>query len=314
MLEMPAMDDWRVRARLGVKWLEAPGLAAMPWLIHAFSTRLAQDGERLSRNFDLSLPTAVKGRTLLANRDKFLQALGAADFELAALRQIHSDRILEAVAVNGQPSFRPPGFPESQAEAGECQGDALVTNQAGILVSVRTADCTPILLVDVKRRVIAAVHAGWRGTLKRIVEKTVGEMRRVFNSRPEDMVAAIGPAIQGCCYQVGPEVVSAFSGAFPNARDFIERPRVPVEDALKPAPPSFLSPYPPGHEPGPEAAFRLNLPAAARHQLEATGVPHQSILVSGACTACQNDWFFSFRKEGERAGRMMAVIGIRSLA
>src|SRR5262249_40487911 len=110
-------------------------------------------------------------------------------------------------------------------------GDALLTNQPGILLSVRTADCVPILFVDPARHVIAAVHAGWRGSLQRIAEKTVGEMRRALHSQPEELLAAIGPSIRACCYEVGQEVVEAFGGRFTRCEDYFKLKEPPASDA-----------------------------------------------------------------------------------
>ncbi|MGH9433775.1 MAG: peptidoglycan editing factor PgeF [Terriglobia bacterium] len=306
------MEGFRIKQRGGVLWLESPAFAAVPWLVHGFSTRLDGHPGHENRDFNLGIADGAEGEPVRSNRQKFMRTIGAEDFDLAAVHQIHSDKIFEVgAAQDGRLAYVPPGCPESNAMPEECQADALVTQQTGILLSILTADCMPILLADVKKRAVAAVHAGWRGALNRIVEKTAGQMRRVFGSRPQDILAAVGPSIGVCCYQVGSEVVDAFSGAFANADDFIERPAVMLHDALRPPSASSLSRFPPGHDPGPEAAFKLNLVAVARRQLEAVGVPRQSIAISVECTSCQNDRFFSYRKEGSRAGRMMAVIGIR---
>ena len=306
------INAFRVHNRDGIEWLESPPLASIPWLVHAFSTRIAAGNGAKHRDFNLGMPEGPTARALQANREKFTRAIGAADFEVAAIRQIHSDKVFEVGATeDGRLTFGAPGALQPTAMPDASQGDGLVTQRPGVLLSVRTADCMPILLADVEKRVVAAVHAGWRGALGRIAEKTVGEMRRVFGSQPEDILAAIGPSIGLCCYQVGPEVVDAFSGAFVNADAFIERPTALADAPSEPPSPSFLSRFPPGHAPGPESAFKLDLAAVARHQLEAAGVRPKNILISGACTSCQNERFFSYRKEGSRAGRMMAVIGIR---
>ena len=93
-------------------------------------------------------------------------------------------------------------------------GDGLITNAPGLLLAIKTADCVPVLVVDIKRRVVAAFHAGWRGTVARIVEKGVGEMRHQFGSLPRDLRAAIGPCIRRCCYRVGHEVRAEFESQF----------------------------------------------------------------------------------------------------
>src|SRR5207245_6865585 len=131
-------------------------------------------------------------------RRRFHYALGASDLQLISLKQIHSAVIHLFNAAPHQP----------------CKGDASATNRPGLLLAVQTADCVPILLVDPKNRAVAAVHAGWRGTLARIVEKAIGRMQMQFGSQSADLLAAIGPAISGCCYEVGTEVAAAFSGQF----------------------------------------------------------------------------------------------------
>lgn len=188
-----------------------------------------------------------------------------------------------------------------------------MTAQPGILLSVRVADCLPVLLVDPRHRVVAAVHGGWRGLLLRVVEKTVGVMQALFNTDPADVRAVFGPSIRVCCYAVGEDVVEAYRGAFVEAEEFFQRP--PVEDSSRALreryPLLFLSGNPPGHGKPAGPAAHLDLVRVAREQLRAAGVRRENVWVSEFCTACRGDLFFSYRREGARAGRLMAVIGIR---
>ncbi len=189
---------------------------------------------------------------------------------------------------------------------GGVRGDALVASRPGELVGVKTADCLPVLVVDKRKRVVAAVHAGWRGMAKRIVEKTVGEMRRHYGCEPRDLRAAVGPGIRVCCYEVGPEVLGEFASQFVDADRFC-RP-----DAANPA----LIMLPRQHLTGGHALMRnlesdrgrVDLAEAARAQLEKAGVGE--IADSGHCTACDLKRFYSYRREKEAAGRMVAVIGL----
>jgi YfiH family protein len=196
-------------------------------------------------------------------------------------------------------------------------GDALLTDEPGILLSIRTADCLPILLVDPQRRAIAAVHAGWRGALARIAEKAVGDMRREFCSRPDDLIAVIGPSIRKCCYEVQQDVVDAFEGRFApsgfrqDLEFFSEAPSSPGSSPSGLPIPGFLASGPPGHRPLRTKPIHLDLVAVARYQLAGAGVPLAQVHVAEFCTACRTDLFFSHRKEGSLAGRMMAVVGIR---
>jgi YfiH family protein len=184
-----------------------------------------------------------------------------------------------------------------------------MTDKPGILLAVQTADCIPVLVADRKRRVVAAFHAGWRGTVKRIVETGVGRMRLEFGSRPEDMIAAIGPGVGTCCYAVGEEVFSEFESQFLYGRDLFHE--VYSADVVRQKYPMlFLTQRAPGHSPiGP--SLHLDLVEANRRQLLDAGVKPRSIKIVGGCTSCEPALFFSHRASQGHAGRMMAVIGIR---
>jgi YfiH family protein len=227
---------------------------------------------------------------VLSNRKRFLEALGAEDFALVPLRQIHSD-VIHAFGT---------------APAEPCRGDASITDTPGLLLAVQTADCVPILLADPARRVVAAVHAGWRGTLRRIVMKTIGRMQMNYGTKPGNLLAALGPAIGGCCYEVGTEVAQAFSAQFANAAEWFDELRTGEE----PNPLQWLSMAPPGHNPPPKKV-RLDLRAANRWQLTKAGVKPVNIAVSDLCTACRTDLLFSYRREGPQSGRLIGVIGIK---
>jgi YfiH family protein len=282
---------WSHKTRRGIRILQAPALAKLPWLVHGFSTRQGGvsklDGKRV---LNLGFTEWDARDNVKENRRRLQAAVGAQDFKLVSLLQFHSDAILHFESAPTEPA----------------RADGSVTKSAGLLLAVQTADCVPILLVDPKNRAVAAVHAGWRGTLARIVEKAIGRMQMQFGSRAADLLAAIGPAIGGCCYEVGTEVAAAFSGQFPNAAEFFDELRTGDE----PNPLQWLNMMPPGHQPPPKKVL-LDLPKANRSQLEAAGVPAGNIFVSDLCTGCRRDLLFSYRKEGAQSGRMMAVIGIR---
>jgi YfiH family protein len=190
------------------------------------------------------------------------------------------------------------------------RGDALATRTPGLLLGVQAADCVPILLADARNHAVAAIHAGWRGTLARIAVKTLGRMRMEFGTRPRDVVAAVGPAIGRCCYNVGPEVAQAFAMQFPHAAEWFDGPFDQLENGQEPLWLPWLTMMPPGHVP-PPPRVKLDLRAANRWQLLAAGVPKAQIAVSDLCTSCQTDLLFSYRHEGAKTGRMMAVIGLR---
>jgi len=188
-------------------------------------------------------------------------------------------------------------------------GDGLITNTPGLLLAILTADCLPIILVDKKNRAVGAFHAGWRGTVKRIVEKGVGEMQRYFGSDPRNMIAAIGPGVQACCYQVGEEVRQKFEAQFSYATELFREVKEsdPVREKY---PMLFLTARAPGHSELPVNLF-LNLVEANRRQLIDAGVPAKNIDASSPCTACHTDLLFSHRAEKGVTGRSMAVVGVR---
>jgi YfiH family protein len=278
--------------------LQSDSLAKIPWLIHGFSTRLGGFSRVYGGNsLNLGFTKEDSRLTVERNRAAFLQTLSAINhsqpWPLVTLRQIHST-IIHCVS----------GLPPIQLA-----GDGLITRTPGLLLGIQAADCIPVILADRKRKAVGVFHAGWRGTLKRIVEKGVGEMRRWFGTLPRDILAAIGPGVGGCCYQVGDEVRQDFESQFVYAADLFRETREsdPVREKY---PMLFLSARAPGHSDLPKKTF-LDLPEANRRQLLAIGVPAKHISVSPFCTACRVDLLFSHRAEKGMTGRMMAVAGIR---
>ena len=276
----------------GVGVVELAPFNNLPWLVHGFSTRaggssIVDSGQRV---LNLGFTDWDTREAVAKNREAFRAALGASALALVPLKQFHSSLI----------RF----FPSARNEP--CKGDASLTNQPGLLLAVQTADCVPILLVDAKKRAVAAIHAGWRGTLARIAEKTVGQMRMRFGCKPSDLLAAMGPSIGGCCYEVGPELVCKFTAQFADAEPWFDELRTGEE----PNPLQWLNMMPPGHQPPPKNV-RFDLRKANRAQLLAAGLADKNIYTSDLCTGCSGDLFFSYRKQRASSGRMMAVAGIR---
>jgi YfiH family protein len=287
----PASKGWIEQQAGSLRILQASRLTEIPWLIHGFSTR-GGGASDLSGEKVLNLGFAEwdSKENVLENRRRFQSALGADDLTLCGLSQIHSDvvQLFE------------------QLPSAACRGDASTTDRPGLLLAVQTADCVPILLADPKNRAVAAVHAGWRGTLQRIVTKVIGKMQMQFGTRSTDLLAAIGPSIGGCCYEVGTEVASEFRAQFANASEWFDELRTGDE----PNPLQWLNMQPPGHQPPPKNVL-LDLRKANRAQLLEAGVPARNIFVSDLCTACRCDLLFSYRKERGATGRLLAAIGIR---
>jgi len=307
-------------------------LSHLPWLVHAFSLRYvrADSGDTSrprAREFNLGFTPGASRSEVKRNRRRFIRALDGCMVP-ASVHQIHSAAVwqvrrrrdseahhLEAPDAGASlPEYRPAGSlrPDDSRGQAERAGDALMTSEPGILLTIRTADCLPVLLVDKRLRAIAAIHAGWRGALARVIEKTVGEMRRAFGSRPADLLAVLGPAIGRCCYEVGDEVVDAFHGQFKESDSFFHKPVSGAEPQRSELRYELLfhTQAPPGHRREPHG-LHLDLAAVARAQLLAAGLNPSVIHASDYCTVCRPDLFFSHRRDSERAGRMMAGIGIK---
>jgi len=300
-------------SRGGLGWLEAVRLSKLPWLVHAFSTRRGGHSQAPCAGLNLGFTESDERARVEQNRRRFLDQLGAKDFALASVRQVHSSHSLVVTRDReDRLAYQWPGGEVCTPEANQLPaGDGLMTSAPGILLTIRIADCLPLLLVDPTRRVVAAVHAGWRGALARIIEKAVGDMRRAFGSDPQELIAALGPSIRACCYEVGEEVVEAFHGGFADADRFFQPPANRPEAAVDRRAILFESAYPPGHAPEHVPAARLDLTAVTRHQLSTAGVRSANILAADYCTACRTDLFFSHRREGGSTGRQAAAIGIR---
>lgn len=301
----------------GVQWLPVPGWKD-PWLWSGFSTR--QGGA--SRAYcpedalgELNLGfTAADDRELVArNRSLLAEAVtGDAATPLISLRQFHSNLVVRVTAADaGRERPWKAGVLSDRSSPPGWKADGIITDEPGLLLAIQTADCIPVLVADRKRRAVGAFHAGWRGTVKRIVETGVGRMRFEFGSRPEDMVAAIGPGIGQCCYAVGEEVLSEFESQFSYGRELFRE--VYDSDAVRTKYPMlFLTQRAPGHSPiGP--SLHVDLIEANRRQLMAAGVGEKRIQIVGGCTQCQPELFYSHRGSRGHAGRMMAVIGVRGV-
>ncbi|MEI9967220.1 MAG: peptidoglycan editing factor PgeF [Terracidiphilus sp.] len=289
------------RSANGVEWLPVPGWN-FPWLWAGFSTRKgglssAYSVDGAPGELNLGITASDNRETVLRNRRLFAEAITSkASTPLISLRQFHSNRIVHAAGVDA-------------ARKQPRKADGQMTAEPGFLLAIQTADCIPVLVVDRKRRAVAAFHAGWRGTLKRIVESGVGQMRLSFGSRPQDLIAAIGPGIGLCCYAVGEEVLSEFDSQFSYSRDLF-REVYDSDPVRKKYPMLFLTQRAPGHSPiGP--SLHVDLIEANRRQLLSAGLAPASIQIVGGCTQCHPDLFFSHRGSHGHAGRMMAAIGIR---
>ncbi len=282
-----------------IQIIQAAGLAKLPWLVHGFSSRTGGTS-RVYGGSALNLGFTAKDSKLSVERNRaaFLRKLGASDksklWPLVTLRQIHSDLIQYA----------------SKPSAGILFGDGIISDTPRLLIGIQIADCLPVILVDKKHKAVGVFHAGWRGTIKRIVEKGAGVMRMHFGTMPSNLEAAIGPGIHSCCYEVGEEIREQFESQFEYAADLFHE--VQESDPVREKYPLlFLTARAPGHSVLPKKIF-LDLVEANRRQLIAIGVPAKNIFASPLCTSCNQKLLFSHRAEKGVTGRMMAVAGIRT--
>lgn len=287
------------------KVLTASNLAKIPWLVHGFSTRIGGFTKVYGNKPSLNLGiTKEDSREIVEkNRAAFLKAVGVPEWPIIEMRQVHSDVILPIHKI-------PAKLLDAHGRA-ILAGDGLVTSLPGVLLAIKTADCMPVIIVDKKKKTVGIFHAGWRGTLHRIVEKGVGEMRRYFGSKPENLQAALGPSIRDCCYSVGEEVRDKFRSQFSYA-DELFREWQTYEDIHLKYPLLFLTMRAPGHSELPTQIL-LNLAEANRRQLLDAGVDPKNVTVLPQCTASDTKTFFSHRAEHGVTGRMMNVVGIKPI-
>lgn len=259
-----------------------PAWKSLPWLRAGFSTRLVGGSQVYGPN-EQNLGWTVDDDEAIVrgNRARFVQTLASGlPAELVTVRQVHSAAVR---SLEQQPR------PWVSAEGKAClQGDGLVTATPGRLLAVLTADCVPVLLADTRTRAVGAIHAGWRGTLAGIVACGVEQMQQSFGTHAGDLVAAIGPCIRACCFEVGDEVRSRFAGSFAYGGELFHT-----------------------HAEG--QRLHLDLVEANRRQLLDAGVAPENISVVGGCTACATTaegrrQFFSYRAEAGRTGRMLSGI------
>ena len=254
------------------------------WLEAGFSTRAggvsAMYGEG-ALNLGFTAEDTVEA--VQENRRRLVEEAGGG-WQMVVLRQVHGVEIREVTTAN---------VPDAMAGGrGHWDADGMVTQEAGVLLGAGAADCVPLLVADVRQRVVGAFHAGWRGTAAGMAERGVRRMEELYGTRGENCVAAVGPSIGGCCYEVD-EAVRDGLLAGPGRED--------------------LSAVLGGGDGG---RWRLDLWEANRRQLLRAGLPAEAITVLGECTACTREAdgarrYFSHRAEGGRTGRMLGVVGVR---
>lgn len=270
------MQHFRIKSLSGVKVIECKALTEAGF-IAGFSTRLGGVSKLPENSLNLSTFRADSEENVQENRRRFLSTLKLdhptdKDYEFVTAKQVHSADC--HLITTTKPT-----------ELATC--DALLTNKENILVGIQTADCLPVLVADPKRRAIVGIHAGWRGTLSRIVEKSVAQLVETFSSNPADCIAVTGPAIGQCCFEIGPEVKEAFELEFPYGSNLFSN-----------------------HKENGKSHMDLRL--ANHNQLINVGINQENIFHWTDCTRCQIDMYFSYRGEiaTGAVGRLLSVIGL----
>ena len=252
----------------GIPYLQSSGLAACGFLEHAFCARKGGVSEDDYQSLNMSFREGDEEFRVLQNWNKLAAAFGIPVENFLVLNQVHRDGILVI-----------PSRGEYFTSREDLNYDAIVTDRVHLAICIKTADCVPVFLADPENQVIAAVHAGWRGTAAGITAKVVRLMQNQYGSRPVDLLAAIGPSIGRCCYEVDAPAADAFR-LHPDAKNFL-----------------FPSKR--------KDRWMLDLVQANRGQLIDCGIPDASIDASGLCTVCREDDFFSHRGSGGVTGRQI---------
>lgn len=240
------------------------------------STRLEGYGTGPYAAFNINTYCGDNEEAIQKNRMALCQWLGIADDHLLMPHQVHLTEIAFVDDSLMQLSV--------QQRLEKLEGkDAVMTNLRGVCIGVSTADCIPVLLYDPQQQVVCAIHAGWRGTVSRIVEKSIQTLQQTFGTHPSDLIAQIGPGISLESFEVGDEVYDAFVQAGFNMQSISRK----------------------------ESKWHIDLPVCNRQQLLQMGVAEQNIHVSSACTFIQHDRYFSARRLGIRSGRIYTGIMLK---
>lgn len=251
-----------------------PALSGIPGLVHAVSTRVGGVSSGCFSSLNLSFSRGDDDANVIENFRRFSFAAGIKPESLVLSKHVHGDTVLRVGAEEAGK------FLQGQRNL---VADALITNEPGVTLCKTIADCVGIMMYDAKNRAIADVHAGWRGTVLGIAGKAVRAMGEAFGTDPSDIIACISPSIGPCCFEVGADVAERFTDIY---GDGVIAERLAGGKA------------------------KVDLWKANTDDLVKAGVPSGNISAAGQCTKCNEDKFFSHRRNGENRGGMIAVIGL----
>ncbi|MBP2660768.1 MAG: hypothetical protein H6Q69_3800 [Firmicutes bacterium] len=243
---------------------------------HGISSRFGGISKPPFHSLNVALHTGDCDESVIINRQLFCQGIGINSEHIVTAQQLHTDHI---AVVTKEAKGRGAGSYEDAIP----NTDALITNVPGVPLMLFFADCVPVLIADPVQRAIGAVHAGWRGTVEKIAQKTILSMQSNFGTKPEDCLVGIAPSIGPCCYVVDEIVINKLKKQFNNWEELIK-------------------------EANEKGKWYFDLWKANIHQLEEIGAKGSNLVTSGVCTACNHELFFSYRKENGATGRIGAVI------
>jgi len=260
-----------------IPYLQSVILDQCDFLDHVFCTRHGGASREDYKSLNMSFREGDEEFRVLQNWSKLAKSFDIPLERFLVLNQVHGDGIL-VVGVEG----------DNFSSQSELSYDAIVTNHPGLAICIKTADCVPVFIVDKAKKVVAAVHAGWKGTALAISAKVIRLMRERYGSQPQDILVAIGPSIGLCCYEVDNATAEAFQ-AQKNKESFL---------------------FPKASK---SNKWMVDLPEANRRQILDCGIPEANIESSGYCTMCHQDIFFSHRGSGGITGRQINFMMIKEI-
>ena len=267
------MKGFELKQKNGVNYLSIPGFENSGMVRTCFSTRLQGVSKGGYSSLNMGLSSGDLRENVIENIKIICDATGFNIKDMVLPDQVHGSKCSIVKACD-----RGKGVDRGSDIKGV---DALITSERGVVICILTADCVPIFLLDEESGVIAICHAGWRGIIYEVIPKTVLKMTESFLARPEEIKAAIGPSIGPCCFEVGDDVKDKFQESFGSDAGII-------------------------NDKG--AKCNIDLWSAACLQLENAGIKQENIIKSNLCTCCNKDYFYSYRRDGSKTGRMISMI------
>ncbi len=263
-------------------YISFPALEGFDWLCHGCSTRLGGVSTGIHSTMNLGFQNGDRPEAVYENYNRICSAIGVEPESIVHAKQTHKDKIRIITTEDKGKGFN--------RERDYDDIDALITNESGLTLTILTADCVPVFLVDSVKRAIGLVHSGWRGTVQRIAAKTVRCMQETYGSRPSDIIAVTGPCICCDCYEVGDEVVEKFRNEF-GSKVFQQISR------------SVNEPH--GNR------IHLDLSEVIKQSLLEAGLKEELITQSGLCTSCNSELLFSHRVTQGKRGTLASFLALK---